>query len=46
VAKCTLLYNWEKFDNQGHLLAQKLKAYLGSDYYVEREIDGEYKEIR
>ena len=39
-------WDWKKFDNQGHKLAQQLKSFLGDEYYVEREIDEEYQEIR
>ena len=40
-------WDWKKFNNKGNELSQKLKDFLGNEYYVEREIiDGEYTEIQ
>ncbi len=40
-------WDWESFDKKGNELSQKLKNFLGNDYYVEREItNGEYTEIQ
>lgn len=33
----------ESFDKKGDELSQKLKDFLGDEYYVEREIDGGYE---